>query len=109
MVYSLSINNSTNETLVADAVFTGEFEDVCKFTRITVAYTSSVASATDGLSLQFSSNGYSVDQETTYTVSTTGESQTLDVTNAYFRVVYTNGASTQVGGHFRLQTIYRTL
>jgi hypothetical protein len=62
-------------------------------------------SATDGLSIQQSSNGTSWDFLDTYTIpASTGKTFMIPVQAKFFRVVYTNGSTIQTV--FRLQVLY---
>jgi len=66
---------------------------------------SNVASATDGLSIQQSSNGTNWDILDVYTVpAATGKTFGVQCTAKFFRVVYTNGGTIQAS--FRLQVIF---
>lgn len=102
----VSTNNSSTATLGSDGVFTGTAEDIRDYRAITVNVISNVASATNGLSLQWSSDNTNWDHSETYTVAAaTGFSVQASCRARYFRVVYTNGGSAQAS--FRLQTILR--
>ena len=105
----ISSANSSTDTLLSDAVFTGTAEDVSNYSTITVAVDSDVDSASKGVSLEFSTDGSNWDRKKQLDLDTSvgsGSVHTLEVVMQYFRVVYTNGASAQ--SHFRLQTIYHT-
>jgi hypothetical protein len=104
----ISTDNSSTTPLLADGVFTGEWENITNFGVIVVSSTSNVASATDGLMLEFSTDGtvagiISVDD---YTLSA-GAKKTFSFQAAaqFFRVVYTNGGAPQ--STFNLQTILK--
>jgi hypothetical protein len=61
-------------------------------------------SATDGLSIEFSSDGTNWDHTDVYTVpAATGKNYSVQRVAQYFRIVYTNGGTIQ--GEFRLQVI----
>lgn len=101
----VSIANSSSTVLANDAVFTGISEDVSDFAEITIFVFADQASATNGMSAQFSTDGTNWDRTKTTTISASvSQSHTLAVVTQYFRIVYTNGSVTQ--GAFRLQTIY---
>jgi hypothetical protein len=101
----ISSNNSSTTTLAGGAVFTGVSEDVSGYQAITVTAFANQASATNGLSLQFSTDNTNWDLTFGYGVqASSARVVAVPVQARYFRVVYTNGASTQSA--FRLQTIY---
>ena len=101
----VSTANSSVVNLAANAVFTGAAEDVSEFSTIVVGVFSSATSATDGLSIQQSPDGTNWDQVDLFTVpATTGKSFSAGVQAQFFRIVYTNGATTTTS--FRLQTIH---
>ena len=101
--------NSTATPLGAGAVFTGTATDVTRYASANVSVFTSHASATDGLSIQQSSDGTNWDVTDTYTVpaTTAGNAKTYSVQVAaqYLRVVYTNGGTLQTS--FRMQTIIK--
>ena len=103
----VSTDNSSTATLAGDAVFTGTGEDVSRFSSIFVNYDASVNAAPSGLSMQFSSDGTNWDQQFIGDLGAEDEQvHRLTVIAKFFRVVYTNGTTTQ--SSFRLQTIYHT-
>lgn len=103
----ISVLNSTAATLTSGSVYTGTGEDVSNFSEMRVSVLANVASATDGLSLQQSSDNTNWDIVDTYTIaaSSAGQGKTFVVPRQarYFRVVYTNGGTNQTS--FRLQSI----
>lgn len=102
---TISTNNSSTTPLGIDAVFTGTAEDVKDYSSITVNVFANQASATNGLSVQWSSDGTNWDIATeTFTITaSTGRSFRFSPLARYFRIVYTNGGTGQAA--FRLQTI----
>lgn len=105
---TVSTNNSTTSVLSANAVFTGTWEDVMNYNEICISVIASHVSATDGLSIQQSSDGTNVDLTDTYTIpAATAKTYSVPRQARYFRVVYTNGATLQTS--FRLQTILNRL
>lgn len=104
----VSTANSTTSVLAGGAVFTGTSEDVSDFAQILVSVFTSHASATDGLSVQQSSDGTNWDVTDVYTIGATaaGQGKTFSFQPAakFFRIVYTNGATLQTS--FRLQTVF---
>lgn len=101
---TVSTNNSTTSTLLAAATFTGTGEDVTNYSSINVTVIASHVSATDGLSIQQSTDNSNWDITDTYTIpATTGKTYLVPRQARYLRVVYTNGGTNQ--SSFRLQTI----
>lgn len=102
----ISTANSTTSVLAGGAVFTGTSEDISGYGVVHVSVFASHPSATDGVSLQQSTNGTNWDFADTYTVAaTTGKMVAVNPGAQFFRVVYTNGATLQTS--FRLQTVYK--
>lgn len=103
----ISVSNSSSATLTSGSVFTGISEDVSNFSEMRITVFSDVASATDGLSVQQSSNGTNWDITDVYTVSLSaagaGKTYVVPRSAKFFRIVYTNGGTNQTT--FRLQTI----
>lgn len=103
----VSTNNSSTATLLSGAVFTGTSDEVKNYAAIQISVISNVASATDGLSLQQSSDGTNWDITDVYTVAAaTGKVFSVQPAARFFRIVYTNGGTNQAS--FRLQTVYHT-
>lgn len=101
----VSTVNSTTSVLAGAAVFTGTSEEVKDYAVIILSVIASHASATDGLSVQQSSDGSNWDIVDTYTIpAASGKTFTFQPAARYFRVVYTNGATLQTS--FRLQTVF---
>lgn len=100
----ISTANSSIVTLGGGAVFTGVSEDVSNFSEMRVSVFSNVASATDGLSIQQSTDNVNWDITDTYTIAAaTGKTYVLPRQAKWFRVVYTNGAGAQ--SSFRLSSL----
>lgn len=99
--------NSSVTPLGIGGVFTGAAFEVTKYTTVNVNVASDVASATNGVTVQFSSDGTNWDHShsTTYT-AVSGLGYVFNVEFKFARVVYTNGASAQ--SYFRLQTIFKS-
>ena len=95
--------NSSTSTLTANSVFTGSWMDVLEFAHICVQVIASHVSATDGLQLQWSSDGTNIDDDDVFTVpANNGKSFTFGPQARYFRIIYTNGPTNQTT--FRLHT-----
>lgn len=104
----VSTNNSTSAVLAGGAVFTGTGEDVLNYNEIRITVIASHASASDGLSIQQSSDNTNWDVTDVYSIpATTGKTYSVPRQARYFRIVYTNGATLQTS--FRLQTILNRL
>lgn len=105
---TVSTNNSSTAVLAGGAVFTGTSDDCLNYNEIRITVIASHASATDGLSIQQSSDNSNWDITDTYTIpATTGKTYSVPRQARYFRIVYTNGATLQTS--FRLQTILNRL
>ncbi len=101
----VSTANSSSAVLGAGAVFTGTSEDLLNYGEIKISVLASHPSATDGLSIQQSSNGTNWDIVDNYTIpANSGKPISVPRQARYFRIVYTNGATLQTS--FRLQTIF---
>ena len=102
-VGKISTLNSTSTLLGAGEVFTGSAEDTKDQAVILITSFSDVASATDGLDVQWSADGITWIGSSSYTVAA-GDYFPISeqTTNQYFRVIYTNGSSDQTV--FSLQT-----
>lgn len=100
----VSKSNSSSSTLGSGGVFTGLAEEVDEFGSATVFCYSDVASASGGLSIEFSTDGTNWDwkKEVSAGAGGNGTVESLAIIAKYFRVVYTNGSSAQ--SEFRLQT-----
>jgi hypothetical protein len=104
---AVSTNNGSTTPLAGAGVYTGTGEDVSGYSEMRVTVFTSHASATDGLSIQQSSDNTNWDITDTYTMPamTAGNGKTFVVPRQakFFRVVYTNGATLQTA--FRLAVI----
>ena len=100
-----SVVNSTTTPLGIGGVFTGTSEAINTFASISVLVTSNVASAANGLSFQFSSNGTNWDFVRNFTLQA-GVTRvfTLSPSGEFFRIVFTNGGTAQTT--FRMETRY---
>lgn len=99
--------NSSVIALGAGGVFTGAAVDVTTYAAINVCVASNVASATNGIKVEFSQNNVNWDHshQTTYP-GTTGIGYIFNAEFKYARVVYTNSGTAQA--YFRLQTILKS-
>jgi len=99
-------DNATTTPLGAGATFTGQSFEITKYAAINVCVKSDVASATNGVKVEFSIDNTNWDHShsTTYSGGS-GVGYIFNCEFRYARVVYTNGATAQ--GHFRLLTIFK--
>jgi len=103
----ISTVNSSSTPLGASATFTGTAESTLGFSHITVQVFSDQPSATDGLKVEWSTDGTNFDDDDVFNVpANNGKVFTFGPQSQFFRVRYTNGATPQ--GAFRLQVIKKT-
>lgn len=103
----VSANNSTTTPLGIDGVFTGIADDMLHYASATIHIFTDEASATDGLSIQWSSDAMNWDHSEEYTVPASAAGKGF-FTQAmkegrYLRIVYTNGGTAQTV--FRMQIL----
>ena len=86
------VDNSYSGDLAGGVPFTGDWQDTLNYNVIIIGITTSQASATDGLSVEWSSDGITKTQDDVFSL-TAGASKvfTFSPANRYFRIVYTNG------------------
>ena len=98
-------DNSTITPLLADEEFIGEWKETLDYAEISVTTYSNVASAVDGLCIEFSSDGVGLNGcGDNYTLSAGAEKTfSFQPQRRYYRVKYTNGAVDQTV--FDLETI----
>lgn len=100
----ISTINSTNTPLLANAEFTGDYEECLGYSNLNIILSSDVASAIDGIKIEWSTDGVNVDATDEYTTSTpTSDTLSFGVVSRYFRIRYINGAVDQ--SFFRLQAL----
>lgn len=91
-----SVFNSTDIALAGAGVFSGTWEEVARYSSVRVSCLSNVASATNGLVLQFGVLAAQADVTQSYTVSAGTPIVCVSaITGRYYRVLYTNGVSAQ--------------
>lgn len=99
--------NSSSTPLSGSGVFTGSWIDVLEFAHVCVQVYSSHDSATDGLQIQWSSDGTNIDDTDSFTIpAVTGKVFTFGPQAKYYRILYTNGSTAQTT--FRLHTTLKT-
>src|SRR3989338_9533974 len=98
-------NTSLNSLLESDQAFTGGAEDVSNYSDISIFIYSDVASATNGLQIQFSPNGPDWLTTETHTIQAgVVFSRIFSTKTKYFRLIYTNGSTDQ--SEFLLRTLF---
>ena len=99
--------NSTATPLVAGDSFVGTPISIKDYAIVFINVYSDVASATDGLIIEQSSDGINFDHDDVYTLPAGGaKNYAINPYAKWLRVTYTNNASTPQGA-FRLQTILK--
>lgn len=89
-------DNTTTSTLTANSIFTGEWCDVTNTAVIVVTTYSDVASTTNGLAIEWSSNSSDTYGSDVFTIpAATEKTFSFQPVRSYFRVKYTNGTSDQ--------------
>ncbi len=100
----LSGGNSSSENLLADEPFEGSGLIVTDYVEVEVSVFSDVASAENGLSIEYSADGTNWDHKDQYTIPAgIGKNFSVQRVSTYFRIVYTNGGDDQTA--FRLTSI----
>lgn len=103
----VSMSNSTATPLLADENFTGAFEEATGFANISVILNTDQDSAENGLRIEWSTDGISVDDHDDFTITASlgdgGKSFTFGVISRFYRVSYDNGPVDQTS--FKLQTM----
>ena len=101
----VSTANSSSANLAASAIFTGTSEDLTEYSNIAISIFASHASATDGLSIQQSSDGTNWDLLDVFSIpAATGKNFTFGVHAKFYRLVYTNGGTLTTS--LRIQTMF---
>ncbi len=102
-------NNSSTTALTSNSVYTGTSVESTDYSSLTVSITTDQSSATNGLSIQFSSDGTNWDiiRGDTITVGNPGTAFNTtfryNIEARYYRIIYTNGTTGQ--SIFRLQSL----
>jgi len=99
--------NSSVIPLLANATFTGEWQDSSIYGTVIVGVISDKPSAINGLRIEYSADGINVEQGDSYSIqANNGKTFSFGMANRYIRIVYVNGSENQ--GSFNLQTIFKT-
>lgn len=102
----IDTSNSSTALLLSGATFTGAWVNVLNYAQVAVVVISDQSSATNGLKIQFSSDGTNVDHTHSYSYAAAfGHAIQAHTHARYYRVTYTNGTTAQAT--FRLQSILR--
>lgn len=99
--------NSSTANLASGASFTGSWVPVDDYASITVLVNSNLDSATNGIDLQFSSDGGTTIHDHTqfsYLTSAGGQVFVADVSASYFRLVYTNKTGSGTTSSLNIET-----
>ena len=93
----IDANNTTSTPLLAGGNFTGGWTEIKDYNSINLGVFSDVASATDGLRIEYSFDGISVHHFHLWTFpgGANGIGYQLSAEFRYFRINYTNGAAPQ--------------
>ena len=106
IVPTVSTGNSSSTPLGIDGVFTGTFVEILNHAHITVLVKADQVSATDGLKIEWSTDGITVHDNDSFTIPVNAAKIfTFGPEARYFRVTYTNGGVAQTS--FNLQTILK--
>jgi len=99
----ISVENTFAETLDPDEEFTGEWVEILQFSAIIIAVKSNVASATDGLIVEFGPDEATVINSDEFTIpADKGKTFSFQPAGQYMRVRYINGGTIQ--NSFNLET-----
>lgn len=102
----LCVDNTTSISLDSDETFIGEWQDTLNYNTIIIGIKADQNSATDGLEIQWSTDGSVLDDDDVFTIlANSGKVFTFSPARRYIRVSYTNGSSAQ--SSFSLQTIFK--
>jgi hypothetical protein len=103
-----SIGNTSQSNLGISGVFTGTWEDCLNYGVVTVGISVDQDSAIDGLRVEWSHDGITVDDVDTFTVfANTSKVFSFGPARRYCRIVYTNDGI--ITTKFDLQTILRNV
>jgi hypothetical protein len=92
---SIDANNSTTSQLTGAAVYVGTFTNALQWPCVGVSVVSDQISATNGLQVEWSWNGTTVQDQDNYSISAAnGQQFTFGRKWPYYRIRYTNGATT---------------
>jgi hypothetical protein len=102
----MCLDNSTSITLSASGVFQGSFQNSLDFTEIIVSVSTDQNSATDGLVIEWSADGVTVDETDEFSIlANRGKTFSFPCNRQYMRIKYTNGTTNQT--IFNLATYFK--
>lgn len=97
------VDNSSSTPLGISATFTGDWQDTLDYTEIIVSISTDKDSATDGLVIQWSADGITVNETDVFSIlANTGKTFSFPCNRRYVKIVYTNGVTAQ--GAFNIAT-----
>jgi len=101
------IDNSTNTLLGSNGIFLGAvWQDTLDYSEIIVSINTNQNSATDGLIIQWSSDGVNVHETDEFTITANvGKTFSFPCNRRYIRVKYTNGSIAQT--IFNIETLLK--
>ena len=103
---TINPDNSTNDNLIADGTFTGEWVNIIGYGIVYVSVYSDVDSAEDGLIIEQSTNGTEAHFDDVFTITgDRGKNFAINPHAEYLRVRYINGPSPTT--HMHIQTIFK--
>jgi hypothetical protein len=87
-------DNTTLDNLSSGGIFTGDWQDTLDYINVAIGVSTNQDSATDGLIVQWSTDGVSVNDVDTFTIlANKPKIFTFQPARRYVRVQYTNGAT----------------
>lgn len=90
------VENSSSTPLGSNAVFTGDWQDTLNYTEVIVSVSADKNSATDGLVLNWSADGSTVNETDEFSIlANSGKTFSFPCNRRYVKITYTNGAVAQ--------------
>ena len=88
----MDTGNSSTANLGIGATFTGTFKDVSEYSNLSAFVFSDQVSATDGLIIEYSTNGTTAVDSDTYTIpASNGQQLSFPLPTQFYRIRYVNG------------------
>ena len=104
----IDTNNTTTTPLGADGSFVGDWTNITTFAHLSLQIVADEDSATDGVEIQWSTDGVSTIDYDNFTIfADQGKVWTFGCQAPYYRIVYTNGSSAQ--SSFNMMTLLKTV
>lgn len=102
----ICVDNTTSTLLGGGAVFTGSWQDTLNYNVIIIGINTDKASAVDGLDVQWSCDGITVNDHDYFTLlANQNKVFTFSPARRYFRIIYTNGPVAQTT--FCIQSVFK--